>query len=241
MKVAVTLVVCALFAFPSFAQNNDQPSSAPTMAQPGAESPQANPEEQDRPKTIVDAINITWQDEERDFVNLADAMPAAKWNYRPMHGAFHDVRTFAQMVKHTACANEAFAKEMHGEAPPENCEQGGPSAAKTKAQIMSYLQDSFQMLDAEIAKIDDRNEMEPVEGRYGGPNTKIGMVVLATWHVADMYGQMVEYARLNGIVPPASRRAGTPVEPQAQAPANQPAPPPSTQAPGAGTPPPPPK
>lgn len=166
---------------------------------------QATAPNDERPKSLADSINVTWGDEQKDFIDVADAMPGDKWNFRPTSGAFKDVRTFAEMVKHVACANEGFAHEMHGQAPPEGCEKGGPNPAKTKDELMKYLRDSFAMLDDEINGLNDKNQMEPVDGPYGGPNTRIGMAVLATWHVADHYGQLVEYLRMNNIVPPASR------------------------------------
>ena len=49
------------------------------------------------------------------------------------------------------------------------------------------------------------NVLDKVEGRYGGPSTKLGIAIVAVWHTSDHYGQIVEYLRMNGIVPPASR------------------------------------
>jgi hypothetical protein len=182
--------------------------NAPETKAPAAA--QAQPDE--RPKSIVDSINVTWSDEQKDFTDLADAMPEAKWNFKPTNGEFKDVRTFAEQVKHVACANEGFAKEMRGEAPPEACDKGGPNPAKSKAELMDYLRASFQMLDEQINTLDEKNQMQPVDGPYGGPNTRIGMAVLAAWHVADHYGQLVEYARMNGVVPPASRPQPAPAK-----------------------------
>ena len=45
---------------------------------------------------------------ERQFVALADAMPAEKYGFKPTTGEFKDVRTFAEQVKHVACANFGF-------------------------------------------------------------------------------------------------------------------------------------
>ncbi|ABF41672.1 hypothetical protein Acid345_2671 [Candidatus Koribacter versatilis Ellin345] len=160
-----------------------------------------------RPATVAESINSMWADEERDFVSLADAMPEAKWNFKPTGAGFKDVRTFAEQVKHVACANVAFAKEMRGATPPEGCEKGGPNPAKSKAEIMKYLRDSFAMLNDEINATTEKNMMEPIDGPYGGPNSRLGMTYLAVWHLADHYGQLVEYLRMNGIVPPASRPA----------------------------------
>lgn len=187
-----------LFVAPVFAQD---PQKTPDAAPP------SNAQADERPKSVVDSINVTWADEQRDFIDLADAMPESKWSFKPTGGEFKDVRTFAEQVKHVACANEAFAREMHGSAPPPDCDKGGPNKATSKAELMDYLRASFEMLDDEINMIDPKTMMDPVDGPYGGPNTRLGMAVLATWHVADHYGQLVEYARLNGVVPPASRPA----------------------------------
>jgi hypothetical protein len=70
---------------------------------------------------------------------------------------------------------------------------------------MKYLRDSFAYADRVVATIHPRNVLAPVSGPYGGPSTKLGIAVLAVWHASDHYGQMVEYLRMNGIIPPASR------------------------------------
>lgn len=213
MKIACLLLACGLWATPAFSQaeepappeQNAAPQTSPAPQEQKVQPPNPNAQPDERPKTIVDSINVTWADEQRDFIALANEMPETKWNFKPAHGEFKDARTFGEMVKHVACANEGFAKEMRGETPPEGCEKGGPNSAKSKAELMKYLRDSFDMLDDQIDRIDAKNQMEPVDGPYGGPNTRIGMAVLASWHVADHYGQLVEYLRMNGIVPPASR------------------------------------
>jgi hypothetical protein len=64
------------------------------------------------PKTIPDSINYMWKMVESEFTSLAEAMPEEKWSFKPMQGAFTDVRTFAEQVKHVACANETWAKKL---------------------------------------------------------------------------------------------------------------------------------
>src|ERR1700751_6223525 len=88
-------------------------------------------------KTTPDPINYMWKMVERDFTSLAEAMPEDKWNFKPTQGAFTDVRTFGEQVKHVACANEAWAKKLRGEKPPDHCDTGGPNPAKTKAEILA--------------------------------------------------------------------------------------------------------
>lgn len=155
-------------------------------------------------KTLPESVNEIWAYVEKSFVALADAMPEDKWEFKPTQGEFKDVRTFGEQVKHVACANEAWAKKLGGEKPPARCDLGGPNPAKTKAEIMAYLKDSFKMMDASITATNDANMFQPVRGPYGGDN-RLAVLDYALWHASDHYGQLVVYLRMNGIVPPASR------------------------------------
>lgn len=158
-----------------------------------------------QPKTIPDSINFIWKDVERDFTSLAEAMPEGKWSFKPTQGEFKDARTFGEQVKHVACGNEAWAKQMSGEKTPARCDLGGPNPAKTKTEILAYLRDSFAMTDKVIADTSADNLLHPNPGQYWGPN-RLSALTAMVWHISDHYGQLVEYLRMNGIVPPASRR-----------------------------------
>lgn len=96
--------------------------------------------------------------------------------------------------------------EIEGKTPPEHCERGGPSKAKTKAELVKYLRDSFDYGDHVLATITAQNALDRVEGPYAGPNTRLGIAVAAVWHITDHYGQLVIYLRLNGIVPPVTQQ-----------------------------------
>ena len=156
------------------------------------------------PKTISDSINYIWHDIEHDFTALAEAMPEDKWSFKPTQGEFKNVRTFGEQVKHVACGNEAWAKQMSGEKPPARCDLGGPNPAKSKAEILAYLKESFQAIDKVIADTNDKNLLHPNPGQYWGPNRLSGLTA-TVWHISDHYGQLVVYLRMNGIVPPASK------------------------------------
>lgn len=158
-----------------------------------------------RPKTVPDSLNFMWKMVEKDFTSLAEAMPDENWNFKPTQGEFKDVRTFAEQVKHVACANEAWAKKLKGEKPlPAHCDTGGPNPAKSKSEILAYLKQTFQMLDDGIAATTSDNLLQPVTGPYAGSN-RLEVVNSALWHTTDHYGQLVVYLRMNGAVPPASR------------------------------------
>jgi DinB superfamily len=150
--------------------------------------------------------------EEYQFRSAAEAMPEEKWNYRPAPGLFKnekpqfgpaEERTFAEQVKHVACANFSFAALLDGTNPPADCDKGGPNPAKTRVELLDYLRDSFAALKKSLGAITEKNMYDPIE--RPAPNTRLGLGVISIWHVADHYGQVVIYLRENGIVPPASR------------------------------------
>ncbi len=158
------------------------------------------------PKNIADSVGGVLRWTEGDFLSLAEAMPESKYSFIPSGGDFKGVRSFAEQVKHVACANFGFFNEIEGKTPPEHCEKGGPAKAQTKAELLKYLRDSFDYGNRVLATINTQNALARVDGPYAGPNTQLGIAVAAVWHIADHYGQLVEYLRMNGIVPPATRQ-----------------------------------
>ena len=144
---------------------------------------------------------------DRSFVSLADAMPAERYGFKPTDGEFKDVRTFGEQVKHVACANFAFFNEIERKEPPSLCATGGPRPAKTKAELMTYLRESFEYAQSVLRTMTPANALEPAGGPYGGESTRLGLTTMAVWHASDHYGQLVVYLRMNGIVPPASQPA----------------------------------
>jgi uncharacterized damage-inducible protein DinB len=171
-----------------------------------ATTPAAQPD--DVPKSIAESVGGTLQFAEGDFLGLAEAMPEDKYSFIPKLGNFDNVRSFGEQVKHVACAQFAFFNEFEGKKPPDDCEKGGHDPAKTKAELIKYLKDSFDYSNRVLATLTPKNALDRVEGRYAGPNTKLGISVVAVWHITDHYGQLVEYLRLNGIVPPTTQKYG---------------------------------
>jgi uncharacterized damage-inducible protein DinB len=155
------------------------------------------------------ALQILLKSVEKQVVSAADAMPADKYGYAPTDGEFKGVRTFGQEVKHLAATNYILAAAALGEAPPTDAgDEVGPEAARTKAETLDYVNGSFAHLGKAIDAIGDKNitvKSSPISPLRGGVATRSALAVEALIHAFDHYGQMVEYLRMNGVVPPASR------------------------------------
>jgi hypothetical protein len=160
--------------------------------------------QQKDPNTASTSVAATLSMIEGQLLGVAEAMPESKYGYIPSNGAFQDARSFGEQLKHAACSQMAFYNEIEGKTPPEHCEKGGPSKARTRAEIIDYLKESFDYGNRVLATI-DRDPMAPISGPYGGTRTKLGMAVLSVWHLSDHYGQLVLYLRMNGIIPPATK------------------------------------
>ncbi len=143
----------------------------------------------------------------RGFVRTADAMPADKYSFAPTQGNFKGVRTFAEQVKHVAAVNYqmggALLKEKH---PVEFASGGGPDSITTKAEILKFLTGSFEYLRKAVGTINEKTAAEQIPNPEGeGTVSRLEIATRVQWHVNDHYGQLVEYLRMNGIVPPASQ------------------------------------
>src|SRR5215472_6398296 len=148
----------------------------------------STPQQPQQPPTVASVLNGVFGAVEQQVVSAAEAMPEEKYGFAPTNGEFKGVRTF-------------------------------PAELKTKAEIVQYLKDSFALGHRALSTITAENEVTPLaKPVLPFLSTRLAIANIATFHPMDHYGQMVEYLRMNGIIPPASR----PRPPQQQAPASQP-------------------
>ena len=179
-------------------------SQAPSpSAPPAQQSPQP-------PPTVSSVVDRAISQIEKLFVELADAMPEDKFNFTPeslnIKGAdYKGVRSFAFEVKHVATANYSYWTSITGDKLPEGITgPNGPENLKTKAEIMKYLKDSYAVGHKAAATLTSENVVEMVPFR-NNKAPRLQLVLGPVPHAFDHYGQLVEYLRMNGIVPPASR------------------------------------
>jgi hypothetical protein len=145
---------------------------------------------------------------EKLVTEAADAMPEDRFNFSPeglkIPGSdYKGVRTFAQQVRHVAASNYALWSTLTGDKFPDDFMGGnGPENLKTKADIIEFLKDSFALGHKAAATLTTENVLQPAAN---GKSPRVQRATFAVAHAFDHYGQMVEYLRMNGIVPPASR------------------------------------
>jgi uncharacterized damage-inducible protein DinB len=155
------------------------------------------------------ALQVFLKSVQTQIVSAADAMPAVKYGFAPTDGEFKGVRTFGQQVKHLAATNHILAAAALGEDPPADAgDEMGPETVRSKAEILDYLNASFAHLGKAIDAIGEKNvivKSSPISPMKDTETTRLALTVEALIHAFNHYGQMVEYLRMNGIVPPASR------------------------------------
>ena len=144
---------------------------------------------------------------EGQIVPAAKAMPVEKYSFAPsstaMPGAsFDGVRTFASEVAHVAVVNYLIFGASSGIKPDVDVK--AISQLKTKDELVAALEKSFVFAHKAAAMLTVANAFEPVE--IGGHQTRLTGEAYGVAHGFDHYGQMVEYLRMNGIVPPASQK-----------------------------------
>ena len=163
------------------------------------------------PPTIASTIDREISVVEKEVLEAAEAMPEDKFDFSPeklnIPGSdYKGVRRFGQQLKHIAASNYLIWSPITGEKPPDNVNDGkGPDNMKTKAEIIQYVKDSFAFGHKAVATLNESNLVQPIPRNNRPPTTRLYLATFAPAHCFDHYGQMIEYLRMNGIVPPASR------------------------------------
>jgi uncharacterized damage-inducible protein DinB len=196
--LSVVLVVILIASFVA-AQSTTLPKSE---APPKTEAPEKVE------ITFSRVLSTSLMQLQRQLLPLAMAMPDDKYSFAPTNGEFKGVRTFGEQLKHVAATNYSFASAILGEKPSADVgeEEAGPASLKTKDEVLKYLNDSFSYVQKAVATIDAKNVISPIKSPFGGETTRLAMTTLIMNHCFDHYGQLVEYVRMNGMVPPASQR-----------------------------------
>jgi uncharacterized damage-inducible protein DinB len=143
-----------------------------------------------QPETVSSGLIGRWEQSGHKLATLAEGLPENKFDYRPVDG----VRTVADVLRHVAFWNRYVADCARGKKGDETANELPKDEFSTKKRILGALKQSTA--DASGALKDHKSGLSPEMAE---------MLVTFVEHNCGHYGQLVVYARLSGIVPPASR------------------------------------
>lgn len=199
-NIAVVASIFCLSCALSFAQSSGSSSSS-TQASTAA-------------PTIASTLNGQLRGIEREIMGAAEAVPEDKFDFSPgtsnIPGDFktpEPVRTMSEQLKHIGDALEAYSAGIMGQKPPSSSGENGPKNIKTKQEVIDYLKGSFAKAHSAIDTITAQNATEEMPSPFGGNRkvTRLNLAVQMIGHSNNHYGQIIEYLRMNGIVPPESQ------------------------------------
>ena len=149
---------------------------------------------------VLTQLRADWQAQKDMMVKIADAMPENKFAYK----STPPQRSYGEQIMHVASTNVELLKILGGNAATPGFTV---ESAKTKADILKALGDSYDYGTALLNELSETTILEPVKDSppWLGPASRARIIWTLLAHSMDIYGQMAVYLRLNSIVPPASR------------------------------------
>lgn len=138
---------------------------------------------------------------EDHVIRLAEVIPADMYTWRPAEG----VRSVSEVLLHIASSNFNLPRVL-GVAPSDG--MLGPEYDRSttdKATIVSALKESFEFLRIGIGKLTDADAEQTIPW-FDGRNTYRGILYFMARHTGEHTGQLIAYARMNGVTPPWSER-----------------------------------
>lgn len=143
-----------------------------------------------QPDRVTDKLIGRWEPVGQKLVNLAEEVPEGKFDYRPVES----VRTFAEVFRHVAFWNGYLADRIRGRKSDDTANELPREKFSTKKQILDALKQS---------SAEARSALKGRQPEFDADMAEMLMTFIE--HNCEHYGQLVVYARLNGIVPPASQ------------------------------------
>jgi uncharacterized damage-inducible protein DinB len=141
------------------------------------------------------------------LIALAKAIPEDKYSWRPAPG----VRSIDEVLKHVAADNYLLPIPQGTAADPTTgitsdykTVQAYETRKASRDEVIAHLEKSFAHLSAAMAKTTSA-QLSGSFKFFGQDFTSQGLWIMTTTHLHEHLGQMIAYARSNGIKPPWSR------------------------------------
>lgn len=146
----------------------------------------------------VNTARMLWEQPTQHITTVAEELPESTYAYRPTP----EVRSVGQMIGHVAGAQYLFCAAALGE--PARREDDIEKTRTRKADLVAALKESTKYCSRAYSQ-NDRAAQQATK-LFGEERTRLFALGLNATHNAEHYGNLVTYLRLNGIVPPSSRR-----------------------------------
>ncbi len=134
-------------------------------------------------------------------MQLADAIPAEKYSWAPEEG----VRSVSGVLTHLVSANYFFGMKMGAKVPEGVNMETIEKDLKTKEEITKALKESYDFIIGAVKNVKDSELATKVEYPFPGEFTNMSSVLIGLFHSNEHLGQLIGYARVNGITPPWSQ------------------------------------
>lgn len=148
---------------------------------------------------VADALRSSAETNGRNLVAAAEVMPGDKYGYKPTPAQM----SFGDVVGHLIQGNDFLCSKISGAAAPKRAELAKGAA---KAQLVARLRETFEFCQSTLATVDDSKLATKVQffGDQQVTRAKAMFVTAEDW--ADHYGQLANYLRLNGLLPPTAKK-----------------------------------
>lgn len=134
-------------------------------------------------------------------IQLAEAFSEEQYDWRPMEG----VNSVGEALLHVAGGNYFLASKL-GFAPPEGVDIMKLGEIKGKENIIAALKKSNEFVLAKVVEVETASLNEEVDFGFAKMN-KLGGLLVIMEHNGEHKGQLIAYARSNGVTPPWSVKA----------------------------------
>lgn len=131
-------------------------------------------------------------------MQLAEAFPAEKYSWTPGTG----VRSVSETFAHIIAANYMFASKLGATVPADVKMESLEKDLKTKEAIAAELKRSFDLIISTVKNTKDDMLAKKVEFPFPGEFTGMSAALISVGHNNEHLGQLIAYARMNGITPP---------------------------------------
>ena len=148
-------------------------------------------------ETPISAFLEKWENSKNYLIEMAEAMPAAKYDYKPTERQ----KTFGEQLLHIKQNMDWLSSTYFSIEKKNTKKQDTP---KTKAEIIAALKASFDRT-ATIIKTAKESDLKEIVDFFAGPKTKLQILNLLQDHVTHHRGQLIVYLNLNDIKPPRYR------------------------------------